>query len=84
MPIWTYSIQLWGSASNSNIKILERFQSKVLRTIVNAPWFITNEIIRRDLGTVTIKEIIMRYAKKYADRLDTHSNQLANKLLTEK
>jgi hypothetical protein len=27
-PIWTYGIQLWGSASISNIEILERFQSK--------------------------------------------------------
>jgi len=26
--IWTYGVQLWGSASNSNIDILERFQSK--------------------------------------------------------
>jgi hypothetical protein len=27
--IWTYGIQLWGSASISNIEILERFQGKV-------------------------------------------------------
>jgi hypothetical protein len=25
-PIWTYGIQLWGTASTSNIEILERFQ----------------------------------------------------------
>jgi hypothetical protein len=25
-PIWTYGVQLWGTASNSNIDILERFQ----------------------------------------------------------
>jgi len=36
-PIWTYGVQLWGSASNSNIDILERFQSKVLRIITDAP-----------------------------------------------
>jgi hypothetical protein len=30
-PIWTYGIQLWGTASTSNIEILERFQSKALR-----------------------------------------------------
>lgn len=84
MPIWTYGIQLWGSASNSNIEILERFQSKMLRIIVDAPWFITNEIIRRDLSIETVKEVITRYAKKYINRLDIHPNQLANKLLTEK
>jgi hypothetical protein len=36
-PIWTYGIQLWGTTSNSNIDMLERFQSKVLRLIVDAP-----------------------------------------------
>jgi hypothetical protein len=28
-PVWTYGVQLWGTASNSNLEILERFQSKV-------------------------------------------------------
>jgi hypothetical protein len=36
-PIWTYGIQLWGTASTSNIEILERFQSKALRMIVDSP-----------------------------------------------
>jgi hypothetical protein len=33
-------IQLWGTASNSSIEILQRFQSKTLRSILNAPWCI--------------------------------------------
>jgi hypothetical protein len=37
-PICTYGIQLWGTASTSNIEILERFQSKTLRLLVDAPW----------------------------------------------
>jgi len=44
-PIWTYGVQLWGSASNSNIDILERFQSKVLRIITDAPWCVPNTVI---------------------------------------
>jgi hypothetical protein len=36
-PIWTYVIQLWGTTTNSNIEILERFQSKILRLIADAP-----------------------------------------------
>jgi hypothetical protein len=27
-PIWTYGIQLWGTASTSDIEILKRFQPK--------------------------------------------------------
>jgi hypothetical protein len=48
-PIWTYGIILWGSASTSNIEILERFQSKALRTITDAPWYVPNVILRQDL-----------------------------------
>ena len=29
-PVWTYGIQLWGTANNSNIEILQRFQSKTI------------------------------------------------------
>ncbi|CAG5000750.1 unnamed protein product [Parnassius apollo] len=36
-PIWTYGVQLWGTASHSNIEIVQRFQNKALRMITNAP-----------------------------------------------
>jgi hypothetical protein len=47
--IWTNGILLWGTTSKSNIEILERFQSKVLRLIVDAPWYVSNSVIRNDL-----------------------------------
>jgi hypothetical protein len=46
--IWTYGIQLWGAASTSNIEILERFESKALRMILDAPWYVSNTVIGRD------------------------------------
>jgi hypothetical protein len=57
-PIWTYGIQLWGTISNSNFEILERFQSKFLRLIVDAPWYVSNSVIRKDLQIPTVKEEI--------------------------
>jgi hypothetical protein len=54
--IWTYGIQLWGTTTNSNIKILEHFQSEVLRLIVDAPWYVSNSVIRNDLQVPTVKE----------------------------
>jgi hypothetical protein len=59
-PIWTYGIQLWGTASLSNIEILERFQSKALRLIADAPWYVPNNYIRHDLQVPSIKEEISR------------------------
>jgi hypothetical protein len=57
-PIWTYGIQLWGTISNSNFDILKRFQSKVLRLIVDALWYVSNSVIRKDLQIPTVKEEI--------------------------
>jgi hypothetical protein len=39
---------LWGSASNSNLEILEKFQSKVLQIITDAPWYVPNAVMKRD------------------------------------
>jgi hypothetical protein len=72
-PIWTYGIQLWGTTSNSNIAILERFQSKVLRLIVNAPWYVPNSDIRKDHRIPSVKEEISHFSSHYALRLHTHT-----------
>jgi hypothetical protein len=37
-PVWSYGIQLWGCASDSNIEVIQCYQNKVLKCIVNAPW----------------------------------------------
>jgi len=79
-PIWTYGVQLWGSASNSNIEILERFQSKVLRIITNASWYVPNAVIKRDLKVLSVREKVRNYSVTYHHRLDDHPNRLAKSL----
>jgi hypothetical protein len=74
--MWTYRIQLWGTAYTSNIEILKRFQSKALHMIVNASWYVPNTVIRRDLQTPTVKEEILRYSSQYNARLSAHQNDL--------
>jgi hypothetical protein len=80
-PIWTYGIQLWGTACTSNIDILERFQSKALRMIVDAPWYVPNTLIHRDLHISSVKEEISRYSFQYGARLRPHPNLLVANLL---
>jgi hypothetical protein len=75
-PIWTYGIQLWGTTSNSNIEILERFQSKVLRLIVNDPWYVPNSVIRKGLRIPSVKEAISRFSSHYNVRISVHPNEL--------
>ena len=82
-PVWTYGIQLWGTASNSNIEILQRYQSNTLRSIVNAPWFVSNKSIHDDLFIPKILEEIRRFSENYLGRLSNHINPLAIALLDE-
>jgi hypothetical protein len=75
-PTWTYGIQLWGTTSNSNIEILERFRSKVLWLIVDAPWYVSNSVIRKDLQIPTVKEEISRFSSHYDVRIRVHPKEL--------
>jgi hypothetical protein len=80
-PTWLYGIQLWGCTKDSNIRMIQTFQNKVLRTMVNAPWYVRNADIRRDLGIPTIKEEIKRFAMKHEERLHLHENAEVLQLL---
>lgn len=82
-PVWTYGIQLWGTASNSNIEILQRYQSKTLRLITNAPWFVNNNNIHNDLGVPNVKSEIKTISTNYMRRLSLHPNLLALNLLDD-
>jgi hypothetical protein len=79
-PIWTYGFQLCGTTSNSNIKILECFQSKVLQLIVNAPWYVPNSVIHRDLWIPTVNEEISWFSSHYDVRISVHPNELITSL----
>jgi hypothetical protein len=82
-PIWSYGIQLWGTASTSNIEILERFQSKALCMIVEAPWYVPNTVIQRGLQTPRVKEEILCHSSQYSARLSAHPNSLVVNLMEE-
>ena len=72
---------VWGVAAQTNIDVIQRFQSKVLRIITNASKYISNNRIHTDLGVPTVKDEVSRFSSNYRHRLDNHSNPLA-RLLT--
>ena len=57
-PAWTYGIELWGCASPSNITKIQRYQSKLLRLITNAPCFVTNQTLHQDLCIEKVKKCV--------------------------
>jgi hypothetical protein len=75
-PIWTYGIELWGCANPSNTKILQSFQSKSLRSIKGAPWYVSNKTLHENLNIPFITDVIKQRANRYRSRLSGHVNQL--------
>jgi hypothetical protein len=73
--------KLWGTASTTNIVILERFQFKALRMIVDAPWYVQNAVMRRDLLIPKVKDEILRYRSQNRVSLNTHASDLIVKLM---
>jgi hypothetical protein len=57
------------------------FKSKALRTTVDAPWYVPNMVIRRDLQIPTVKEEIPRYSSQYSTRFSAHPNNLIANLV---
>ena len=80
-PIWTYGEQLWGSASNSNLEILDRFQSKMLRIITDAPRYVPNAVIKLYLQVLSVGQEVRNCSVTYLQRPDDHPNSLAKSLL---
>ena len=50
--------------------------------IINAPWFVSNATISKDLQMPTVKEEICRYSTNYKARLSAHPNKLVTNLMT--
>jgi uncharacterized protein YeeX (DUF496 family) len=80
-PVWSYGIQLWGCAGDSNIKAIQRYQNKVLKCIVNALWHFQNSDLHRDLGIETVTDIIAKFTKSHEKRFQDHINIEASRLL---
>jgi hypothetical protein len=49
--------------------------------IVDAPWYVPNTVIRRDVQTPTVKEEIRRYRCQYSACLSAHPNDLIANLI---
>lgn len=69
-PLLLYGCEVWGNASKSNIKRVQVFQNKILRIIVNAPWFIRNEQLHLELNVATIPLQIKKQTKQFLENLN--------------
>ena len=79
--IWTYGIQLCVNASSSNVDLTQRQQSKILRSIVGASWYISNVNIHKDLNIPSVKDALNTHTINYMHKLQNHPNEKAKQLL---
>jgi hypothetical protein len=82
-PIWTYGIELRGCASKLHIAKMQQSQSKTLRMIRNARWYVTNQTLHDDLKVPFIKHVIQEKSINHHDKLGNHSNPILQPLLEQ-
>ncbi|GLV33471.1 hypothetical protein CBL_20208 [Carabus blaptoides fortunei] len=63
---------VWGSAAPSNIKMIQSKQSRILRNIANAPWYVKTANIHSDLGIEYITDAIKKTAETTLLNIETH------------
>ncbi|KAL4096526.1 hypothetical protein QTP88_021465 [Uroleucon formosanum] len=57
-PLLLYAVPVWGQCAPTHINKIQVLQSKVLRVISNAPWFVRNDALHTDFNLPTIKNYI--------------------------
>jgi hypothetical protein len=76
-----YSVKLWDSQALGDEIRYESFQVKALRMTVDAPSYVPNTVIRRDLQIPAVKEEIRRYSSQYSAHLNAQPNGLIANLM---
>ena len=79
-PIWTYGQKLWGSIKPSNIKRIQSLQSKILRTIVDAPFYVLNQVLNKDLNVPLDSEVASSPYKTFHSSFHLNINPLVQTL----
>jgi len=54
------------------MEIIQIFENKYLGIIVNAPSYVTNDILHHDLNVPYVRDEIKKFGQRYADRLGEH------------
>lgn len=72
-PQMLYGSSVWGHASKTQIRSIQAKQNRLLRIITNAPWYVRNDQLHRDLKISTIDTKIKETAEKFYATISDHS-----------
>jgi len=79
-PVWMYGIELWRCATKSSIAVIQRYQSKLLRSITNAPRYVSNHTLHFDLHIPYVHTVSRERTATHRTALDSHPNPLMEPL----
>ncbi|GFW02198.1 RNA-directed DNA polymerase from mobile element jockey [Trichonephila clavipes] len=68
-PIMLYASPIWAGAAVTHLKRLHTFQNIQLRRAANAPWFIRNEVLHKDLNVPPLLDFIKKQSENFFNRL---------------
>jgi hypothetical protein len=78
-PVWSYGIQLWACANDSNIEVIQRYQNKGIKCCQHT--VILQNSDHRDLRIETVTDITATFANSHEKRLQNHINIEESRLL---
>ncbi|GFS50261.1 RNA-directed DNA polymerase from mobile element jockey [Trichonephila clavipes] len=74
-PIMLYASPIWAAAAVTHLKKLHTFQNIQLRSAANAPWFVRNEVLQKDLNVPPLLNFINKQSENFFNRLPQISNE---------
>jgi hypothetical protein len=73
--------QIRSSVSEAGFRQVLRFSLPIIIHITNAPWYVSNHTLHKDLKNPYITEVIRENSTKYFNKLENHTNPLLQPLL---
>ncbi|KAG8193967.1 hypothetical protein JTE90_013662 [Oedothorax gibbosus] len=76
-PVLMYASPVWATAKKCHRKKIQTFQNKTLENITNAPWYVRNTIIHKDLEIDPIDSAILSASHKYFEAMGASEHNIA-------
>jgi hypothetical protein len=80
-PMMDNACPVWGHAADSHLKRPQHVQSKCLRIIASAPWYVSNLQLHEDLEVPYIAEHIRNLAQSFDSKIPGVDNSLVRQLV---
>ena len=79
-PLMDCACIAWRSAARSHVRKLQVLQSKCLRLVSGAPWYVSNRQINEDLGVPLFADHVRSLPESFDSKLADVGNLLVRQL----